>query len=176
MTEAGAKRKAHHNLRHVLPPAEQAAALLKVAGAGAAAADAGERILASKQKELQHMFLQVRGAAGARAPLAPPPGARRRRVTARGPVGVRRRVRRVRTRRRPRLCSPPERPSLLPQVYGVPTSSFNNDWLRRKLLSGAPRLPGPACRQLAPAPQENSPFETAPSAWETLAPIFAGTG
>lgn len=69
----------HHNLRHVLPPAEQAAALAKVGGGPAATlADAGERILSAKQKELQQLF------------------------------GM---------------------------VYGCPTSSFNNEWLRRKLLT-----------------------------------------
>ncbi|KAI7836705.1 hypothetical protein COHA_009481 [Chlorella ohadii] len=70
----------HHNLRHVLAPEEQAAALAKVCGGGPAAklADAGERILLAKQKELQHLF---------------------------------------------------------ELVYGCPTSSFNNEWLRRKLLT-----------------------------------------
>jgi len=40
----------HHNLRHVLAPEEQAAALAKVCGGGPAAklADAGERILLGK--------------------------------------------------------------------------------------------------------------------------------
>lgn len=39
----------HHNLRHVLPPAEQAAALAKVGGGPAATlADAGERILSGE--------------------------------------------------------------------------------------------------------------------------------
>ena len=58
VTMSGKPRK-HHNLRHVLPAAEQAAALLKVGGAGATATSAGELILAAKQKELQGLFEKV---------------------------------------------------------------------------------------------------------------------
>lgn len=44
-----AMSRKHHNLRHVLPPAEQAAALAKVgSGPAATLADAGERILSGE--------------------------------------------------------------------------------------------------------------------------------
>ena len=91
------KRK-HHNLRHLLTPQQQAAALCTIAGPDATAAAAGELILAARQRDLQQMFAAVYnvatnscerlGSLGVQLGHVPP-GLRRRRRRRLPPLAVR---------------------------------------------------------------------------------------
>ena len=136
----------HHNLRHVLPPAEQAAALAKVGGGPAATlADAGERILSGEPAA----SAGAGGGSGAMAEGVAHAGGSLR--VPRRANGSFRRVSQLvlwadcmfdsirpfhvhsashMTTARPSLCpaaKQKELQQLFEMVYGCPTSSFNNE-------------------------------------------------